>query len=134
MADNRSGKIRNILHETNLSNGDRFLRSRSSRTLYLFLKKHLTPHKTVFYNEARAMGNFMNLLMKTRNYGGKWTKSEREELKYYLLKLSRKIPVCIIFLLPFGSFILPLLPELMERRGQKRIGSTATTGPLTAGE
>ncbi|RJQ42994.1 MAG: hypothetical protein C4538_12785 [Nitrospiraceae bacterium] len=54
------------------------------------------------------------------NKGDKWTRDEKKELKLYLIHLSAYVPVLIIFLLPGGSFLLPLFAEVLDRRKNKR--------------
>ncbi len=71
------------------------------------------------------MGGFVRLLMKSRNEGCDWSKEERDELKYHLLRLSRRIPVLLIFLLPLGSLLLPILPQIMDRRRKRRLAEAA---------
>jgi hypothetical protein len=62
----------------------------------------------------------MSLLFKHRNIGEKWTKEEKKQLKLQVKHLAGYIPVLIIFALPGGSLLLPLLVALLDRRGKKR--------------
>jgi hypothetical protein len=63
----------------------------------------------------------MQLLMKHRNKGQKWTREEKKEIKTHLKNISRIVPSVIIFLLPGGSLLLPFLAEVLDRRKEKRI-------------
>ncbi len=63
---------------------------------------------------------FLQLLMKQKNTGRKWTGEEISQLKAYLKHLSRSVPVLVIFLLPFGSLLLPVLAEVLDRRKKTR--------------
>jgi len=62
----------------------------------------------------------MELLMKQRNTGNNWTTEDIGLLKSHLIHLSLYVPVLIIFLLPFGSFLLPVLAEIVDRREETR--------------
>jgi len=62
----------------------------------------------------------MSLFMKPVNSGVSWTREEKRELKQHIRHLSVYVPVLIIFLLPGGSFLLPLLADILDRRKRKR--------------
>lgn len=85
-----------------------------------FLQKQFINNKALIIKESGYVQNFMQLIMKQRNTGVKWTKEEKRELKSNLKHLSLYVPLLIIFALPFGSFVLPLLTEIMERRKKDR--------------
>lgn len=63
----------------------------------------------------------MRLLMKQRNTGVKWTREEKTQLKSNLKHLSLYVPALIIFALPFGSLLLPVLTEVLDRRDKDRM-------------
>jgi hypothetical protein len=85
-----------------------------------FLNKQFVKNKAVIINEGKYLKDFMRLLMKHKNTGEKWTKEEKKELKSHMKRLSLYVPVLIIFALPFGSLMLPLLTEVLDRRNNKR--------------
>jgi hypothetical protein len=85
-----------------------------------FLKNQFMKNRSVIINEGRYLKDFMRLLMKQRNTGIRWTKEEKKVLKSNLKHLSLYVPLLIIFALPFGSFILPILTEVMDRRNRER--------------
>jgi len=85
------------------------------------LKKIISRHKEALLQEAVLIDDFMRLLMKRRNTGIKWTREEKKELKAHLIHLSLYVPALIIFLLPGGAFILPVLAEVLDRRKTKRM-------------
>jgi len=99
-----------------------------------FLKRLIVTNRSIIIREARQLGNFMELLMKQRNTGGKWTAEDIRAIKSHLLHLSLSVPVLFIFALPGGSLLLPLLAEIIDRRNRARkdacqeILSPATTG------
>lgn len=63
----------------------------------------------------------MYILMKPRNTGEKWTKEEKREIKRHLKRISKIFTILIIFLLPGGSLLLPILAEVLDRRKTRRV-------------
>ena len=84
------------------------------------LKKMLYRYKDLLYAEADTMKGFMVLLMKPRNTGIPWTAEEIRALKFYIRHLAHYIPFMIVFLLPFGSLLLPVMAEVLDRRRARR--------------
>jgi hypothetical protein len=80
----------------------------------------IAKNKALFLHEACKMNDFMGLLMKRRNTDYVWTKEEKRILRAHLWRLSSYIPALIIFCLPFGSLLFPLLAEILDRRTGKR--------------
>jgi len=74
----------------------------------------------------------MQLLMKERNSGEKWTGEEKREIKIHLKNISKIVPILIIFLLPGGSILLPFLAEILDRRKTRRIQKSPL--PLSKGK
>ncbi len=85
-----------------------------------FLNALVRKNKAFIYREAEFLNDFMNHLMKPKNTGGGWTREEKVQLKADLRHLSLYVPFLIIFLLPGGSLLLPLLAEVLDRRGKQR--------------
>jgi hypothetical protein len=85
-----------------------------------FLKRLIARNRELILREAVLIKGFMHLFMKPVNTGVSWTKEERRELKQHIRHLSGYVPVLIIFLLPGGSFLLPFLAEILDRRKKKR--------------
>jgi hypothetical protein len=85
------------------------------------IKSHLLKNKELMLSETKQFNGFMMLLMKQRNTGVKWTKTERGQLKDYLKRVSFYIPVLFIFLLPFGMLFIPILAEILDRRKSARM-------------
>jgi uncharacterized membrane protein len=69
------------------------------------------------------MQGFLQLLFKQRNTDQKWTKEEKKQIKDQLKRLSLYLPIILIFLLPGGSLLLPILAEILDRRKTRRIPS-----------
>lgn len=86
----------------------------------LFLKRHILKYRALIHQESQHIEEFMHLLMKRRNTGVKWTGEEITRIKSHLKHLSLYVPALIIFVLPFGSVLLPILPEILDRRNKSR--------------
>lgn len=84
------------------------------------LKAHVRKYKDIIVGEAEDLDGFMRLLMKQRNTGSTWTKSEKARLRRYLWGLVFYAPVLFIFLLPGGFFLIPLLADVIDRRRRSR--------------
>jgi hypothetical protein len=88
--------------------------------LRFFLKRLIAKNRELILREAVLISGFMHLFMKPVNTGMSWTKEEKRELRQHIRHLSGYVPVLIIFLLPGGSFLLPFLAEILDRRKKKR--------------
>lgn len=95
-----------------------------------FLRRLLIKHKALFFQEAQRISGFLYLLMKQRNTDEKWTPEEKKEIKRNLKILAMYIPILIVFLLPGGSLLLPLLAEVMDRRKTRRRPPDSTPPPV----
>jgi hypothetical protein len=84
------------------------------------LRKILVRYKAIIHAEADYMKGFMALLMRPRNTDIPWTREEIRALKRYLWHLAHYVPFTIIFLLPFGSLLLPVMAEVLDRRRERR--------------
>ena len=80
----------------------------------------LERYKDLFYSEADTMKGFMVLMMKPRNTGMPWTPRGNQGSQDYIRHLAHYVPFMIIFLLPFGSLLLPAMAEVLDRRRVKR--------------
>ncbi|MCR4302229.1 MAG: hypothetical protein NUV51_11500 [Sulfuricaulis sp.] len=69
--------------------------------------------------EIAQIPGLMTLLMKPRN-GLRWTKSERQELRTQLRRLSRLSIYLAMAALPFTMLTLPLVAWWLDRRTKKR--------------
>jgi len=93
------------------------------RTIKRQLLRMIANNRTMILDEAHKIGGFMHLLMKPRNTGKSWTSEERRLLRMHLKRLSYYVPIMIIFVLPFGSLLIPVLAEILDRRGTHRKSS-----------
>jgi hypothetical protein len=85
-----------------------------------YLKRLIIVNKETILMEILAIKGLMQLLMKTRNTDGKWTREEKKEIKRHLINIAKIIPAVAIFALPGGSFLLPMLAEALDRRKTRR--------------
>jgi len=88
--------------------------------LKTFIKRTISKNKSLILRESQGMHNFMILLMKQRNTGIDWTTDDIKKIKSHLIHLALYVPVLIVFLLPLGFFLLPVLAEIMDRREEIR--------------
>ena len=85
-----------------------------------YLKNLIIVNKEAILMEVLAIKGLMQLLMKTRNTDEKWTRDERTEIKRHLRKIAKIIPAVVIFVLPGGSLLLPVIAEALDRRKTRR--------------
>ncbi|MDH5202744.1 MAG: LETM1 domain-containing protein [Nitrospirota bacterium] len=86
-----------------------------------YFKRLFIKNKEFILNEVLEVKGLMQLLMKNRNTGEKWTKEEKKEIKKHFKNISKVVPVLLIFFLPGGFLLLPFLTEVLDRRKIKRI-------------
>lgn len=70
-------------------------------------------------HELSATQRLMPLLMKQRN-GVAWTEDERGEIRAQLHRMAEISPYLVLFVMPGGLFLLPLLAWWLDRRRQQR--------------
>jgi len=86
-----------------------------------YLRRVIVINKEAVLMEVLSIKGLMQLLMKTRNTDEKWTKEEKKEIKRHLRNIAKIVPTVAIFFLPGGSFFLPLLAEVLDRRKTRRL-------------
>jgi hypothetical protein len=69
--------------------------------------------------ELSATQRLMPLLMKQRN-GESWNEEERGEIRAQLHRMAEISPYLVLFVMPGGLFLLPLLAWWLDRRRQQR--------------
>jgi len=89
-----------------------------------FVRSQIRKNKDLILDEAKYLDGFMDLLMKQRNTGEKWTFRERMQLKSGIKRLVGYVPVLAVFLLPGGLLLIPIMAEAMDRRKRSRKGRT----------
>jgi hypothetical protein len=85
-----------------------------------FVRSQIKKNRDLILNEAKYLDGFMDLLMKQRNTGEKWTFRERMQLKNDIKRLVGYVPILSIFLLPAGFLLIPIMAEVMDRRKRSR--------------
>ena len=85
-----------------------------------FLKRLVLKNKELIFREAQQLQGFLHLFFKQRNTALKWTKEEKQQIKNYLKRLSLYVPILVIFVLPGGLLLLPVLAEILDRRKTRR--------------
>lgn len=85
-----------------------------------YLKRLILINKQAILMEVLSISGLMQLLMKTRNTDETWTSEERKEIKKHLKNIAKIVPAIAIFSLPGGSFLLPVLAEVLDRRKTRR--------------
>jgi hypothetical protein len=78
------------------------------------IKKSLLHYRETILEEIHSVRDLMALVMKGAKK--KWSKNELQEIKTQFVQLSKKVPVLMVFLLPGGLVLLPILVEVLERR------------------
>lgn len=86
-----------------------------------FLRQIIARQRTLVLREAEQLQGFMALLMKRRNAQGPWTREEIALLKAHVRRLSLYLPALVLFALPGGSLLLPLLAWTLDRRRRRRL-------------
>ena len=92
----------------------------SRRVVSAFVKRLIVNNKGFILQEVLAVKGLMQLLMKIRNTDQPWTREEKKEIKKHLRNISKMVPVIIIFILPGGTILLPILAEILDRRKKRR--------------
>jgi hypothetical protein len=85
-----------------------------------YLRRLIIINKEAILMEVLSIRGLMQLLMKTRNTDEKWTREEKKEIKGHLKNIAKIIPAVVLFSLPGGSFLLPVLAEVLDRRKIRR--------------
>jgi hypothetical protein len=78
------------------------------------LKGILAKYRKRILKETNSAKDLTSLLMKGTQGG--WTKGELLKIKNHFLILGKKLPIFLVFLLPGGFILLPLLIEMLDRR------------------
>jgi hypothetical protein len=81
------------------------------------LEEILVQYREKILKEIDSAKDLMALLMKGTR--GKWTKGELFKIKAHFVTLGKKVPILMVFMLPGGIILLPLLIEVLDRRKKK---------------
>jgi hypothetical protein len=83
------------------------------------IRRHLHREREVILRHVLAVRGLMGLLMKPRNTGLGWTPDEIAQVRAHLRALAWLVPSLLVFLLPGGLFLLPILTEVLDRRPRR---------------
>ena len=78
--------------------------------------RRLSNQKQLILPHVLAIQGLMRLLMKGRNTGVPWTPQERREIRLHLRSIAGLVPILVLFIIPCGSLLLPILAEVLDRR------------------
>jgi hypothetical protein len=78
------------------------------------LEEILIQYREKILKEVNSAKDLMALLMKGTR--GKWTKGDLSKIRVHFITLGKKFPILMVFLLPGGLILLPLLVEVLDRR------------------
>jgi hypothetical protein len=78
------------------------------------LKEILIRYRKKILKEVGSVKDLTSLIM--RGSRGRWTKEELRLIKEHFIVLGKKMPIFMVFMLPGGSILLPLLVEVLDRR------------------
>ena len=85
-----------------------------------YLKRLIFINKQAILMEVLSIKGLMQVLMKIRNTDERWTREEKKEIMRHLKNIAKIIPTIVIFSLPGGSLLLPILAEALDRRKTRR--------------
>lgn len=86
-----------------------------------YLKRLILINKQAILMEVLSIKGLMQVLMKIRNTDERWTREEKKEIMRHLKNIAKIIPTVVIFSLPGGSLLLPILAEALDRRKTRRL-------------
>jgi hypothetical protein len=78
------------------------------------LKEILIRYRKKILKEIESVKDLTSLIM--RGSRRSWTKEELRLIKNHFIVLGKKMPILMVFMLPGGSILLPLLVEVLDRR------------------
>jgi hypothetical protein len=84
------------------------------------LRRNLIKQRDLILPQVLAIQGMMQILMKPRNTGLPWTPEEVRQIRRHLWTLARFVPTLVVFLLPGGLLLLPILAEVLDRRQTPR--------------
>jgi hypothetical protein len=85
-----------------------------------FLKRRIASQRKLILPHVLRIRGLMGLLMKVRNTGEPWTPEELREIRSHLWGIAKLIPIVVVFILPGGLLLLPILAEVLDRRNAPR--------------
>lgn len=96
-----------------------------------FVNRVIHNNKAFILDQVLEVQGLSRLLMKSWSSGEKWTQAEMRQIWAHLKAISRMVPVIIVFLLPGGSLLVPVLPHVFGQRKGTRPAPTTLPGTDT---
>jgi hypothetical protein len=84
------------------------------------VRRHLRKQREIILGHVLEIQGLMQLLMKPRNTDQPWSPEELGRIRAHLKALVWLVPSLLVFLLPGGLFLLPILAEVLDRRAVPR--------------
>ena len=85
-----------------------------------YFKRLIMHNKDFILKEVLEVRGLLDLILKHRHSGKAWSREEKAEIKLHLKRISKTVPVVLIFLLPGGSILLPFLAETLDAELNKK--------------
>jgi hypothetical protein len=85
-----------------------------------FLKRRIASQRNLILPQILKIQGLMRRLMKAQNTGEPWTPEELREIRVHLWGIAKLTPILIVFILPGGLLLLPILAEVLDRRNAPR--------------
>ena len=73
--------------------------------------------------EVQNVQGFMQLLMRPRN-GLPWSQADKQALLIRLRQMGKSLPYLVLFTIPGGTLMLPLLAWFLDRRKRRQQRTT----------
>jgi hypothetical protein len=83
------------------------------------VERNLRRQREMMLGQVVAIRGLMQLLMKHRNTGQIWTPEELRQIRAHLRTLTYLFPILVVFIVPGGIFLIPVLAEVLDRRTQR---------------
>jgi hypothetical protein len=84
------------------------------------VRRHLRKQREIILGQVLEIQGLMQLLMKPRNTNQPWAPEELGRIRAHLKALVWLVPSLLVFLLPGGLVLLPILAEVLDRRATPR--------------
>jgi hypothetical protein len=88
--------------------------------LKTLIRRHLQTQRDFILSQVAPVQGLMRLLMKPQNTGLPRTREETRQIRAQLKAVARLVPTLLVFLLPGGLLLLPILAEVLDRRRASR--------------
>jgi hypothetical protein len=98
-----------------------YKKSALKQVMMTYFKRLILSNREFILKEVLEVKGLIQLLMKYKNTGKKWTAEEKKKIKMHLKQISKVVPIMAIFLIPGGSMLLPFLADILDRRKVRKL-------------